>query len=286
MNSDVWAVSAVFLLFVLLLGILAQFSKSFQLHPELPRKCLHVIMGFVGCGFLWLFKSPVSVPILAVMVTASMQTIRRVPLLRSILGTVLCGVKRQGNGEFAYVAGIVVLFLLGRTEPLFYCLSVLTLALSDTLSALVGIFAGRHAYAITGGSIKTWEGSAAFFLCTAILVVSGLLCFTALPLFNVLLIAYLVAGFGTMVEAISYSGWDNFFIPVVTYLLLSVYTNLSLPELLYNAFVTTGIVALILLYGQWEKITERFYGSNGYGLSRLFGFFIMRSGIKSALMRR
>jgi phytol kinase len=58
------------------------------------------------------------------------------------------------------------------------------------------------------------EGSAVFFLITLLISIVCLMLMTPLPPLNILVISMMVAGFGTLVEAASWRGFDNLFLPL------------------------------------------------------------------------
>jgi hypothetical protein len=58
------------------------------------------------------------------------------------------------------------------------------------------------------------EGSAVFFLITLLISIICLMLMTPLPPLNILVISMMVAGFGTLVEAASWRGFDNLFLPL------------------------------------------------------------------------
>ncbi len=100
--------------------------------------------------------------------------------------------------------------LFWQRDPLIYQLSACVVGISDGCSALVGRRFGKHGYVVTGK--KTFEGSAAFFLCTLAIF------FIAAPGATA---ANLGAAFVlTLLEAAFARGFDNLVLPVATGMLV------------------------------------------------------------------
>ena len=83
-------------------------------------------------------------------------------------------------------------------------MAIFTVALSDSLAAIVGERWGRHR--IPYNRAKTMEGSLAFFVMA---VASGLFYFP-------LSVALPAAAAATVVESLRLEAWDNFFVPITT----------------------------------------------------------------------
>ena len=98
--------------------------------------------------------------------------------------------------------------------PHFYFLSILVLALSDSLAALVGTKYGAHPVRVDANNRKSIEGSAAFFVCTFVILTVGLPVLVGMPVGKALCCAALASVTLTVIELMSLSGRDNLFIPV------------------------------------------------------------------------
>ena len=93
----------------------------------------------------------------------------------------------------------------------------------DALAALIGQGFGRHRY-LVGGSERSWEGSAAMFVVSAVAMFLVLLLLPGSSLSPLatpsgagwtLLTALVSSGFATLAEAVSPHGTDNLSVPLV-----------------------------------------------------------------------
>ena len=93
----------------------------------------------------------------------------------------------------------------------------------DALAALIGRHFGQHKYQV-GNSVRSWEGSAAMFVVSTVVIFLVLLLLpgsslsplgTPLGLRWALLTAVVTATFATLAEAVSPHGTDNLSVPLV-----------------------------------------------------------------------
>ena len=113
--------------------------------------------------------------------------------------------KKLTGATYVFTGAVVTVFLFPKEIAV---ASLLILSISDTFAALVGIPFGRHTFLK-----KTAEGSAAFFLSTVIILS---IFFPEMMILN-LGIALLV----TLAEAYPMNMDDNFLIPILSGILLS-----------------------------------------------------------------
>jgi hypothetical protein len=92
---------------------------------------------------------------------------------------------------------------------------------------------------------KAWREAPSSFSSRCLISIVCLMLMTPLPPLNILVISMMVAGFGTLVEAASWRGFDNLFLPLGLLIFLSVHAGNSLPELLSFAGL---FVASILVF--------------------------------------
>lgn len=241
MFGDICAILTVLAILAAVMHALFIYQRAQQPHPEIIRKLVHAVMGCVTLSFPFIFQSPISVVVLATIAGAGLTYVKQARHLQNGVGGVLCAVKRQSYGEISFVAAIAVLFLLAHGQPLLYAIPVLILTLADSLSALVGVFAGKLRFTTSDGT-KSAEGSFAFFVTTLAATAAPLFLFTSLAPANVILIGLLLGGLVMMFEAIAWRGLDNFLIPISAFALLSIYMTMDL-----NALVIRFIVASVLL---------------------------------------
>ena len=186
--------------------------------PETVRKALHGLMGGVALTLPWVFEALWPVAVLAGLSVALMLAVRRVPLLRRHVGGVLHGVGRRSYGEVCFPVAVCALFALSGGGGLSYTIPLLLLTLADSAAALVGVRLGRMRYATLDG-FKSGEGSLAFFLVALPCVLVPLLA-SGTSLAASLLMALTVGAVTTLVEASSWRGLDNLFVPLGGFALL------------------------------------------------------------------
>ncbi len=126
-------------------------------------------------------------------------------------------VQRWTIGQFLYPLSLLLIVFM-YDDMRVYSFSVLMLALADGLAAVFGKWIGKHRYYIPGG-YKTFEGSAAFFVVTVILLSIFVILEASITPYTV---AVIIIGsmFLTGVEALIAAGFDNLAVPFFTALLL------------------------------------------------------------------
>jgi phytol kinase len=247
MFGDICAIIIVLVVLALLMQGLSIWQRKFSPHPEIVRKLVHSVMGAVTLSFPWIFQSPVSVALLGLIAGTGLTLLKRSQKLQATLGSVLCAVKRQSCGEVAFVAAIVLLFFLTHNNPLLYCIPVLILTLSDSCSALVGVFMGKHRFTTSDGT-KSVEGSFAFLISTLVATAIPLFLFSSLAPANIVVIGLLLGGLVMMFEAVAWRGLDNFLIPVSSFILLSIYLDMSLPSLVARVIVAAMLLSFAVVW--------------------------------------
>jgi phytol kinase len=152
---------------------------------------------------------------LAATACAGLVALRAVPWLRFRFGAALHGITRASCGEFAFVAGVALAFVLAHGDKPAYVAAILALTFGDAAAALVGRRFGRHRFAV-GRARKSLEGSAAFF------VVAVLVCAVFPRAEGVAAIAAFALA-TTLAEAFAGDGFDNTAIPLAGLLALRLF---------------------------------------------------------------
>ena len=104
--------------------------------------------------------------------------------------------------------------------PVLYILPILILTLCDAASALVGSRYGRRVFQIEEGT-KSVEGVVVFAVTAWLLSLIVILLLTDIGRGEAVLLAFITAVFGALLEAASWRGLDNLFIPLGLYFLLA-----------------------------------------------------------------
>ena len=197
--------------FAALLGVFSIIGPLLQ--PEVLRKGLHISMGLTTLSFPWLFETPWPVVLVAAASTVAFLGFRSRFTLFRRLALAMQRIKRVSVGEYCFVAGTCIVFVLAQDDPVLYCIPMLLLTLADSAAALVGTAWGRHRY-LTMGDYKTLEGSAAFFLVAFACIAVPLAWFTPASNPESLAVAALIAFAVTVLEAAVGGGFDNLLVPL------------------------------------------------------------------------
>ena len=254
-------IAAVIVGMLSLMGAVRYFGRRYHIGPETQRKLVHVSTGTAALFFPLLFTNALPVFLLIGAALLLMLALRS-PALASV-GGVLHEVKRESWGEIYLALAIAFTFYRGLGEPILYVLPLLVITLSDTASALVGTTYGKRRFAVEDGS-KSLEGVAAFFVVTWLVALVTLLLLTDAPRLNVVVLSALIAAFCALVEADSWRGLDNLFVPVGAHLLLQQYLASSSAELVVVAVGFLLFLGLMLLVAEALSLPQR--AARGYAI--------------------
>jgi phytol kinase len=264
--ADSWSLLAFGALFLIVMALGERLRRAVPGEPEWSRKFVHVCGGVGALFFPWAFSSPWSVLLLA-----GIMALVLLVSLRSGTLTSVHGVPRKSLGALYFPVAILLLFIIGRQQPPFYVISVLTLTVADSVAALVGLHYGAIRFDVEGNP-KSLEGSVTFFFVTYLCVQIPLLLMTATGRAETVLIAFIIALLVTGFEAVSPAGSDNILVPLGTWFILTRMSHQSVPELLTNAlallilalltailsgrqrvFATSGLIGMVLVnYAAWS----------------------------------
>nr|WP_321464626.1 hypothetical protein [uncultured Desulfobulbus sp.] len=216
-------------------------ARPLGLSPELSRKIIHIGLGLTSACFPFLFSTLWPVIFIAATAVLMLGMIRLLPALKKSLGPPLHGVGRPSLGEIYFPVAVATVWIVANKHPLFYSLSILVLALADAFAALVGTRYGRKRYTTLEG-YKTWEGSVVFFLITFLCIHIPLLLLTDIGRAQSLLLALLIGVLVTIIEAVSWRGLDNLFIPISVCIFLDAYQQADVQQLCFRL----GLILLTL----------------------------------------
>ncbi|HEX3941533.1 MAG TPA: hypothetical protein VHX11_08640 [Acidobacteriaceae bacterium] len=245
---------AIVLLALSLLTVSVKRLQSRHIGPELSRKLVHMGMGIVCLSFPWLFRTAWPVWLLAAVAGVSLLALRSVPLLRRELGGVLHDVGRTSFGELYFPFGVAVVFTLARGHTILFVIPVALLTFADAAGALVGKRWGRVKYITLEGQ-KSIEGSAAVGIVACLCVLIPLLA-TGHTIATSLLAGLIIGLFGLMLEAISWRGTDNVFLPLAAFAQISVYIHAPLGELFVKLAVLSALTILAMVWRRRHIIDD------------------------------
>lgn len=244
-------IAGVLVALVVFLTGLRALQRRIELHPEFVRKIVHVGMGLVTLSFPYLFQEVWPVVTLALASVALLTAVRVYAPVQKELGSVLGSVGRSSLGEIYFPVAVLTVFWLARGDTILFLVPILVLALADATGALIGIRYGLSKYETDEGS-KSWEGSLAFFLVAFLSIHVPVLLMTTTGRAESLFIGLGLALVIMLMEAISWRGLDNLFVPLTTFVLLKIYLTLSAWALLERFIVIIVLVAAMLW---WRRMT-------------------------------
>ena len=194
-----------------LMVLVRRVATAWGWEAELQRKLVHIGTGLYAITLPWLFPDRWPVFMLLGITLVVMLILRLPGLAQSGVGAALHGVERNSYGDLLLALAVGVVFLLAD-QPVVYVLPLAILTLSDSAAALTGSTYGRRFFTVEDGR-KSIEGSVAFFMTSFCLGMICLLALSETDRITVIYLAAIVAAFGTLVEADSWRGFDNFFLP-------------------------------------------------------------------------
>ena len=244
------SIAAILLLMVLVRHLAHRFGWS----PELQRKIVHVMTGLYALTLPYLFTDLWPVFLLAALSIATMLVLRLGRFAKEGVSSVLHAVKRPSYGEIYLTLSVALLFFRSQGAPVLYVLPILILTLSDAAAALVGSAYGRKRYLIADG-VKSLEGTLACFIVTWLVAMITLMLMTEIAEINVIVLSFLIAAFATLIEADSWRGLDNLFVPIGVHLLLATHLESAPSTLLLLAGLFIAATGSILTAAPLLKLT-------------------------------
>lgn len=208
MSDFLTGTSCVFAFFAGLLWLLAIIRRRWRLHPEICRKAAHVMMGLACLSLPGFVTSTWQILTLAACFIAGLAWMRRSHSASIAEVDVFRQSRRHSTGEFYFVAGVAVAFILADGDRFAYSTSVLVLACADAASGAAGRLLGRTR---CWGNGKTAEGSLAFLSVAALCLLVAVRLTGCHPGFSAGILLCLCA---TAAEGLTTRGSDNFWIPL------------------------------------------------------------------------
>lgn len=230
-----------------MIALVRHFGRRLGWSAEVQRKSVHVGIGLYALALPLLFERKWPVVALILIALALMLVLRGAASRTSGLGAAIHSVERKSWGDIWLALAIGFVFIRAGDSYILYALPIGVIALSDAAAALTGSSYGRRRFTIENG-LKSWEGVVAFFAVTWILAMVMLLLLTEVPRPNVVVLGLVIAGFGAAVEAVSWRGLDNLFVPVCIHFFLTGYLEADPRALaLITAAFFAAILAVVLL---------------------------------------
>lgn len=235
---------------VVLLGLMAlvrRLAGAWGLGAEVQRKLVHIGTGLFALTLPWLFPDQWPVYMLIAITLVVMLVLRVPAIAKAGLGAALHSVERRSYGDMLLAIAVGLCLFLAEGRLHLYVLPIAVLTLADAAAALAGSAFGKRLFRVEDG-MKSIEGCAVFFAVTLAISILCLTLMTPLAGANIVVLSLMVAGFGTLVEAASWRGFDNLFLPLGLLIFLSVHGEDSLPGLLVLASVFAATLVLFRLF--------------------------------------
>ncbi len=172
---------------------------------EFVRQLSHLLFGLLIAIFIYLGSAPVVIAVLSSSIFAGFlfsDAISRgmyIPLISPIVGHLERDVEYPGKGTLVFL--ITALFLTAVFPGLIAALSILVLAVLDSISTIVGITFGNHKIYQNKSAEGTLAGIGATFLVLLIFIHPVVACITAC-----------IAGITELYSPVD----DNMTIPLIT----------------------------------------------------------------------
>jgi len=242
----------------LLLALIAlrALGKWKNVDSEVLRKGMHVALGTSALTYPWLFRSIAPPLAIAALTLAVLLALRYAPRARAELGGVVHGVHRSSEGDLWFPVSVATVFWLASGNMVLYVVPVLTLTIADAFAALVGTRYGRTRYDTMEGDRKSAEGSIAFFLIAFFATHVPLLMFTTVGRTESLLIGLTFGFLVMLLEAVSWRGLDNLFIPLGGFFLLRGYMPLAARALVVVLAMTIAIFVVVIALRRRRTLSD------------------------------
>jgi phytol kinase len=241
---------------ILFLVSIRLLGKKQNWEGELQRKILHVGLGSTALTFPWIFDENWQVFAVCLISTLVLVSIRNIPKLRNTLGKSIYDVDRSSLGELLFALSIALVFYLSDRNMVLYILPLAILTISDTVAALVGRHYGKSKFEVSGG-VKSWEGTIAFAMITFAIFWVILYSLTEISWLSLTMISLTFAIVGAMIEAVSWHGLDNLFIPIGAFLFLDAFLHLEESHLILQLLILCAIVLLGLTAGPKSQLNTQ-----------------------------
>ncbi|MBC1223613.1 phosphatidate cytidylyltransferase [Nostoc sp. UCD121] len=224
MTNDLIGLAISYIYAISLLVIGEGLRRLFGVKSDLTRKVIHIGAGMWVFGVLLLFNRWE----IGIIPFATFIGLNYLFYRYRFIGAM--DTQDSSPGTVYFAISVTLLFGLlwrpdGPVDSVAIAVAgIMAMTWGDALAALIGRRFGQHKYQV-GNSVRSWEGSAAMFVASTVVIFLVLLLLpgsslsplgTPLTLGLALLTAVVAATFATLVEAVSPHGTDNLSVPLVT----------------------------------------------------------------------
>jgi len=224
--------------------------RLFHWSSETTRKIVHIFVGVLVATTPFVLNSMWPMVILGILFAAIDFWAIRLGLFKGMHGT-----RRHTYGTVFYPISFVILTVtLWEHHKLILVASMLIMAISDAVAAIVGERVKRPTILKFGPEKKSLQGSAAMFISTFLIVfvccrVATDLQFYDIPMYKILWIAAIVAIIATLAEVISAQGSDNLSVPLsAAFTMFFMLTESSQEMIIFNLGLLLAILLAVISF--------------------------------------
>jgi len=226
--NEIEALSILAIAFIAVIAVVEYIKRRFHISGEVSRKVVHMAIGLLCIFAPFEFRNHWLILGISSIFIAILLFSRKTNWLSSIHE-----IERKSLGAYLLPICIYFTFMVYRYydyDKIFY-LPLIVVTISDPLASVAGMtwkrWLKQNGIERKRKYSKTVIGTITFFI-TAL--VSSILFLSAQPSFatksHVFYLSIVVSILSTVVEAISYGGWDNITVPVTAAAILAIYTEL------------------------------------------------------------
>ena len=194
--------------------------RILKLKPEWSRNFSHLAAGIISLPYPWLFSSHWWVLLIAIQSSLILYITRARGLIPSHHNTAW-----ESMGSYLFFASIYLCFVVSSylDKPHYFVFPIMVLSVSDVSASVFGRYFGRKPSGFLKKLFaegKTLVGTLAFFF-SALVVLS--LAFYYYLQFNIIYsigLAFLISMATAITEAKGSKGYDNFFVPFITLIIM------------------------------------------------------------------
>ena len=275
--NNEWITFSIFLTAIFLLIGIAEFIRSkLKWSPVTGRKIVHVLFGLTVSLCPFIFTSNIQPMTLAMIFIGVNAITLKSSALKGIHAT-----EQTTYGTVYVPLAFLILTVFWWEKPIALVLSVLVMAIADTLASFVGKHEKHPLKFRLWNDEKSLQGSAAMFLSTTLIIYVGTDFFAwffgaafFLPLEVLIGCAVFTGMAATIAEATSSKGSDNISVPLVTAVAYNIflinYIHGTLPGLL---IWTLGSAVIIYMAYKLKSLS-----AGGTAGAFIMGIFIFGAG--------
>lgn len=238
---------------MLAIAMIRAFGKRHGWSAEVQRKAVHMLVGLYAMALPLFFATDMPVVVLVVLAIVAMIAMRVSAGRLGEAGAAIHSVERRGLGDIWLAVAVGFLFLRSGGSYILYGLPLAIITLSDAAAALTGSTYGRRRF-VTEAGVKSWEGIIAFTTVGWIVSMAMLLLFSDAGRGEVILLGLVIAAFGAMVEAVSWRGLDNLFVPLAIHFYLRGFLDAGPLAICLTAILFFAITAMAQGASRWLQL--------------------------------